>query len=626
MFKKIITIGLIFCVAFVVLPFISAQEKEEEEKSDKIKMTDARLDNMLRMLAQKAGINLLIVDKIEEKVTIDFKGDFSPLKLLRLLANSYGYELVEEEENVYKLRKKRATKLDKKTFILQRLRLEKIEDQVKGLLSQEGKFIGNKEANAFLVIDTKDNIERVSEFIKVMDDAQIKDQAKTEQSLVTKSFQVKFVPISKIKGRLEQMLTEKIGKLDISEENNSFQVTDFEDNIKKIEEYAGTLNKERKDSYNVLAEVRIFRYNRLEKDDVSNGIQRLLSEEGKVNVDEKQKIAVVRDYPDTFPKVEKFLAEADKPTQQAYIRCHFVEVIHEVEGVLGTSFGTKQFAIDGGDFQFTPPLPDGGQTANMFNLFPDSELSQVTGVNVLNHDDIGFGVRMGARVNNVRLLSSPNLLCSNAKTAKLEIIRKIPFRQTQVETDSSTGATTQQTTIEFEEVGIILEVTPTIYTDGSVQLNLKPDVGEVEKLINFAGQGEAPNEVPQVLKKKIEATVEIKSGQTIVIGGLLQDRVEKQRTKVPLLGDIPLLGMLFSGESEKVEKRELLIFLHVLIVNDGELEDLTNRAWNAQRKHHREHDTEFEFYPHLSKELNLNELNYAFSYSDSKAKAPAKTK
>ena len=123
--------------------------------------------------------------------------------------------------------------------------------------------------------------------------------------------------------------------------------------------------------------------------------------------------------------------------------------------------------------------------------------------------------------------------------------------------------------INFEEVGIILKVTPTVTEDGRIAMELKPEVSEHVgdyKLTVVQGSTQIPYTVPVIDTRSADTKVVIGNGQTLIIGGLIKEKNTEGETKVPLLGDIPGLGWLFKSKKETKDKTELLIFVSPTIV------------------------------------------------------------
>jgi type IV pilus assembly protein PilQ len=170
-----------------------------------------------------------------------------------------------------------------------------------------------------------------------------------------------------------------------------------------------------------------------------------------------------------------------------------------------------------------------------------------------------------------KLLADPRILVIDNETAEFKIISEIPYTEA---SDTSSGGTLTST--KFKEVGVELKVTPHITRDGMVRLHIIPEFSVVSELGAIVAGGHA---VPTVDSRKADTKALVKDGQTVVIGGLRKRTVSKDVSKIPILGDIPLLGGLFMEVSEEVKTNELLIFITPRIVVEptlsaGELKGL----------------------------------------------------
>ena len=165
------------------------------------------------------------------------------------------------------------------------------------------------------------------------------------------------------------------------------------------------------------------------------------------------------------------------------------------------------------------------------------------------------------------VLSAPRITTVNNRAADIRVIRDLPWAEPEVSTEE--GVVTVTWDINYEEVGIILEVTPMITEDGQIALEISPEISEKVDdydLTVVQGTTEVPYTVPIIDRRTANTKVVIGNGQTLIIGGLIKDTLTKGETKVPLLGDIPILGWLFKSTKDTWDKTELLIFVSPTII------------------------------------------------------------
>ncbi len=159
----------------------------------------------------------------------------------------------------------------------------------------------------------------------------------------------------------------------------------------------------------------------------------------------------------------------------------------------------------------------------------------------------------------LQVLSNPSVMAANNKLARIQVGENIGRASSSALSEGGT----QQTNVDYLDIGVILEVTPSINPDGFVRMTIMP---EITDLTNRTTQVTEDLAVPVLTKRTATTTVTVRDGQTIVLGGLISDEFEKRIRKVPLLGDLPLLGILFRSEFQQGTTTELLIVLtpHVI--------------------------------------------------------------
>lgn len=166
------------------------------------------------------------------------------------------------------------------------------------------------------------------------------------------------------------------------------------------------------------------------------------------------------------------------------------------------------------------------------------------------------------------VLSTPNLLTLDNEEAKIVIGQNVPFVTGQyTNTGSSTNTVNPFQTIERKDVGLTLRVRPTINENNTVKLQIYQEVSSIAAATVNALNGPTTN------KRSIESTVQVDDGNVIVIGGLLQDEYSNSTEKIPLAGDIPIIGNLFKSENRSRKKTNLMVFLRPVVVRDGATSD-----------------------------------------------------
>lgn len=184
----------------------------------------------------------------------------------------------------------------------------------------------------------------------------------------------------------------------------------------------------------------------------------------------------------------------------------------------------------------------------------------------------------------VQVMSSPKIMALNNQLAILKVVDNRVFFTVDVETTLTEGGlqnTTFETEVNTVPIGLVMTVTPHVGSGSEVMLNVRPTVSRIldfrsDPNPELANAG-VENEIPEIQVREMESLLRVNSGQVAVIGGLMQDSVDRTQRSVPGLGRLPLLGQLFSYRDDEIEKTELIIFLQPTVVNepslDGDLRD-----------------------------------------------------
>ena len=176
--------------------------------------------------------------------------------------------------------------------------------------------------------------------------------------------------------------------------------------------------------------------------------------------------------------------------------------------------------------------------------------------------NLGLLVRALETDNNANILSTPTLLTLDNEEARIVIGQNVPFITGQYALSGAATTPTPFQTVERRDVGLTLKIKPQISEGGTVRLQIYQEVSSVQDTTNPAGV--------ITNKRSVESTVLVDDGQIVVIGGLIQDTVLEGVEKVPLLGDIPLLGALFSYKTRSHTKTNLMVFLRPTVLRDAQ--------------------------------------------------------
>jgi len=205
-----------------------------------------------------------------------------------------------------------------------------------------------------------------------------------------------------------------------------------------------------------------------------------------------------------------------------------------------------------------------------------------------NGNGAQFTIKMLEQFGKTRVLSSPMLMALNNQTALLKVVDNVVYFQ--IQSQISQGTTTAgnlqsvQSTPQTVAVGFIMSMTPQVNGDGVVSLTVRPTLTRVQKFVQDPNPAlttdslgrplpnPIPNLVPQVTVREMESVLQLISGQTAVLGGLMTDDIARATAQVPGLGNIPRVGELFQYRDDKVVKSELVIFIRPTVVKNPSLD------------------------------------------------------
>ena len=282
---------------------------------------------------------------------------------------------------------------------------------------------------------------------------------------------------------------------------------------------------------------------------------------GQLKIDPRTKTIIVTDLPNVVQKISDLVAMFDRPQKQVFIEAKIIQV----QLTDSTSFGVNwDYLFQGLDPRFS--LEPVSKMTSAGGIAP---LGQATGASLTYHTiaagaDLNAVVKALSTVGKTRLLQNPHIATLDGKEATIKAITTQPYSELQYETGSSNIV---GKTYKFVDVGISLSVTPRINELGFISCDLRPEVSSILKFYDsdpLAPDGNTG--VPVVKKSYAETSVSVKDGVTIIIAGMIDENQTKTRTQVPILGSIPLLGVLFRFDQTTIENTETIVLLTPRIV------------------------------------------------------------
>jgi MSHA biogenesis protein MshL len=282
--------------------------------------------------------------------------------------------------------------------------------------------------------------------------------------------------------------------------------------------------------------------------EVEKGVRTLLSPDAKYNLDRKAGLVQVSDYADRLDKIALYLDLVQlRVNRQVQIQARVLEIDLNADALAGIDWSAV--------------LQRAGTSVSVAQSSPASAGGTFT--LALNIRDFAGLLKALQTQGSVNVLSSPRVSAMNNEPMIVRVGTQDVFFVTTSQLDATTGRVRQTTTTpQSIDEGVVLSVTPQVSADGIITMSISPSVTE------RTGQATSSlgDAVPILASRETDTLVRVREGETVVISGLLQQRVTSDTAKVPVLGSLPLLGGLFRQDSTSIRKTELVILLTPTIV------------------------------------------------------------
>ena len=463
------------------------------------------------------------------------------------------------------------------------------------LIPQYGHIASVAEPNVVIVSDHADNIVRLK---KLIADIDVSD----EEDVIM--LPLKEAWVSTIVAILEKVAPEQIGRnakgpqrvqIIANERNNSLvlrgkprPIAEILKIIDKLDQPATTTDA-----------TQVIMLNHADATAVATILSGILSAQPKgegdsqqqssIQADESLNAIVARADPGAMSEILQVIQKLDKRKAQVLIEAAIVEVTIDDSSTLGIELAGADARGESVPFVttslegvisglFSNLVADDGQSVDVLAGLASVSTPTLAAAKI-DADAISFGAVVSALATNANanLLSTPSILTLDNEEAHILVGREVPFR-TGSFTTTGDGTSNPFTTVQREDVGVELTVTPHVHDTSSVRLEVAQQITNV---LNTPVGGSGFADI-MTSKRTIETTILAEDQQTIVLGGLIQDDVNESISKVPFLGDIPILGNLFKSRSTTKAKTNLLVFLRPTVIRVKEqAAEITREKYNA---------------------------------------------
>lgn len=301
---------------------------------------------------------------------------------------------------------------------------------------------------------------------------------------------------------------------------------------------------------------------RLDNADTTGNRNTLVSGRGSVLIDPATNTLIVTDTRSVIEKFRKLIDELDVPAQQVMIEARIVEAADGFSRDLGVKFGAtgrKKLKNETSAFGWGVNSGFGGgdkwEAQTQINLPVAAAANSISLVRAISSGALNLELSASESLSKTKTLANPRVLTQNRKEAKIESGYEIPFTVT---TASGGG---NSTNTELKKAVLGLTVTPNITPDGQIIMTVKINKDSPAQCAS------GNNTILCISTKSLNTQAMVENGGTLIVGGIYEENNGNTLTKVPLLGDIPVIGNLFKTRGKKTDRRELLIFITPKIID-----------------------------------------------------------
>lgn len=512
-----------------------------------VQMVNQSLDILLQLLQVESGVQIVKGDGISKNVTFNLVNPSVRQVLdtvlppigLDYFVNDSGVVLVDTVEKIQQL-KTPVMELVDKTFAPRFIDVTQLQDAVNNLRSPNGQIIIDADSQKIIVKDIPEVVEAIEQLIFQLD-------VETE----TRVFPIKYGNAQEIADQLQGVVNTIDGEMFVDIRNNLIIITDTRERLDRAAAIIEQLD--------VAVAIEVIPLAFSLPDDVLPIAESLLSENGYIDFDPRTSRIIVQDIPSVVQQIRDVIELLDIPTQQVYVEADIVQVNRDKSFSFGTSADLGEDIGAGGD----PNAPNvGSATGTAFSSFNPFLTTSGSGLTLLDVNQGTYRIQLEAMVSRqqAEVIASPRLLIQDAGIGSFNLGSQEPFAVQQQ--NNFFGGGNQFFTQQFRNVGTTINMEVYASEAGYVEMFIGIEDTRARR-VELANLGDSL----AVDGSFIDTQVTVKSGRTVVLGGIINRTNSESRSGVPILSSIPILGNLFSNRSKDSERQKLLVFITPRLVN-----------------------------------------------------------
>lgn len=462
--------------------------------------------------------------------------------------------------------------------------VEQLAANLRPLVPETGMLAAYPGSNSLIVTATANNVRRIDEIVRTLDRA---------SDLQFEAVALRHANAEEVAATLGKLVPGLAGEegfrfvsLSVDTRTNSILLSGEPENRRRVRAIIDSLDREVAGGS---TDVVYLQYVQAEEmlailKGIAGALQEGTGEDARsrvsIEASKSTNALVINAPPDVLARLRSIVEQVDIRRAQVLVEALIVEITDDDARDLGVSWvwsAGEDFPSSGGNAAVDLPgtLGTGLVTDDDGNVSfqPGAGLS----LGYFENGDLKAVIRALSSTTRANILSTPTIVALDNEEAELLVGQNVPFK-----TGESTGPASSTenpfTTIQRQDIGLNLLIKPQINRGDSITLDLKQSTESIAPSVDIASD-------IVTNKRLVRTKALIKDGQTLVIGGLLQDDASVSRSKVPLLGDIPLLGKLFSSTNRSRGKTNLMVFIHPTILkDDAQVEGITRQRYDFMRE------------------------------------------
>lgn len=555
--------------------FLNIYTFANTSKEININFKDLEIMDLVKITSKIIDKNILVTQDIKGKVDFISNKPVNEDELIKILIyvlEEKGFTLVTNDNilRIVKLnesvksnvpvitskQKNNYNQIVTEIFRVDSSNVDYIASKIRHLISRDAKMVTNKEANTIVLSDFMDNISTIKKVVKIMTIGSKKTMEVVELNNIQAPDAKKSLDAIS-KAIFNQ--TVEIEKVDVisNKESNSLVIVGKKDNVNYLKDYIIKMDSKESLTKRV---VEVYPLKNVEAVNVNKIIEGIIGKKKYLDpndkplssVDEETNSIVLMGPNDEVDYIKALLDQLDKEKPQVYVEAKIIELNDSLVSEIGVQYGI--FGASAG----SDGLASFASSLNNGSAIVGSDLIDTIGLKI---PDISEGLALGASISLLNgdgaldIVSEPSILAINNKESSIYVGETISIKTSQTTTD---GGNTNEN-YQREDVGLTLKVKPRVSNDNKVTLEINTILEDVKTTDTTSGNADTT-------KKEVTTTAIVNNGESVIIGGLIQDKEESTESKVPVLGDIPLLGELFSHDKTDNSKKNLVIVVTPYIV------------------------------------------------------------